>query len=75
MLYKAPCKNCPARHVGCHADCADYQDFRKKQDEENEIISKNKANISNSYDYLINQNKLRKSSLKAKRIINLARKH
>lgn len=24
---KAPCKNCPDRHLGCHSDCEKYKEF------------------------------------------------
>ena len=26
---KAPCKDCPDRHEGCHAECEKYQAFSK----------------------------------------------
>lgn len=26
------CWNCERRHVGCHADCEDYAEYRAKQD-------------------------------------------
>lgn len=26
---KAPCENCPVRHVGCHDRCDEYQYFRR----------------------------------------------
>lgn len=36
-MLNSPCKNCPDRYVGCHAECEKYKDFRKNYDE---IITK-----------------------------------
>ena len=29
---KSPCKNCEKRYFGCHSECQDYLDFRKRRD-------------------------------------------
>ncbi|MBQ5624699.1 MAG: hypothetical protein IIU95_02980 [Phascolarctobacterium sp.] len=31
-MPQANCKGCERRHVGCHAHCEIYQEYRKKQD-------------------------------------------
>lgn len=31
-MPQANCKGCERRHVGCHATCEIYQEYRKKQD-------------------------------------------
>ena len=28
-----PCRNCEFRHLGCHAECEVYKDFRKQFEE------------------------------------------
>ena len=33
---KAPCKDCIKRELGCHSKCADYQEYRKFQDRQND---------------------------------------
>lgn len=45
MLVIKCCKNCvpPKRHSGCGANCKEYQEERKKLDEEREIVRKNKS--------------------------------
>ena len=45
-----PCFGCvePKRHVGCHATCSDGKTYRKKLDEENEKIRKQK-DIANDF--------------------------
>lgn len=32
-MPQANCKGCERRHVGCHATCEIYKEYRKKQDE------------------------------------------
>ena len=39
-MNKAPCKDCPDRQVGCHSTCEKYLTFRKKRNELNESIYK-----------------------------------
>lgn len=36
MSKKTPCYKCvaPKRHLGCHAKCKDYKDFRAARDAE-----------------------------------------
>lgn len=36
-MKKAPCKDCPDRHQGCHSECEKYLEFRKERDELNEL--------------------------------------
>ena len=36
-MKKAPCKDCPDRHQGCHSECEKYIAFRKERDELNEL--------------------------------------
>lgn len=36
------CKGCERRFVGCHSDCKDYLDAKKKYDKEKEIRTKAK---------------------------------
>ena len=45
-----PCYGCtePKRHVGCHATCTDWKDYRKKLDDQNEKIRKQK-DIANDF--------------------------
>ena len=31
-MAQANCKGCERRHVGCHATCSIYLEYRKKQD-------------------------------------------
>ena len=45
----APCKNCPNRYVGCHSDCADYKEFRKLKDIENQREREDKRLEKASY--------------------------
>ena len=43
-IYKgpnAPCKDCPDRHSGCHAECDKYQEYAKYM--ENERKERDKA--------------------------------
>ena len=41
-MRTAPCKGCSKRHLGCHANCEEYLDFRKWKTELNEKIRKEK---------------------------------
>jgi hypothetical protein len=41
-MNKAPCKDCPNRHQGCHSECDKYIAFRKERDELNELKHKEK---------------------------------
>lgn len=40
MRPTAPCYKCEERHAGCHSECELYLAFRKKRDEYNEKVSK-----------------------------------
>lgn len=31
-MTNRPCKECPDRHIGCHADCEDYLIFKSECD-------------------------------------------
>ena len=37
-LRRSPCYDCAGRHIGCHADCKAYGEFRKRLDEINKEI-------------------------------------
>ena len=40
MKYvECPCKDCPDRYCGCHANCSKYLEYRKYRDE---LIEKRK---------------------------------
>lgn len=41
MIYC--CKDCPDRYPGCHSECQKYKEQKRKQDEINEKIKKEKA--------------------------------
>lgn len=45
----APCKNCPNRYVGCHSDCAEYKEFRKLKDIENQREREGRRLAKDSY--------------------------
>lgn len=38
MANKGPCKGCEIRHVGCHAICKDYIEWKEELDELNAVI-------------------------------------
>ena len=40
MKAKAPCKDCPKRHDGCHSHCEAYKAFRAEADLEREARRK-----------------------------------
>lgn len=42
---KAPCKDCPDRHTGCHAECEKYQTFAKEREEERQARGLKNASI------------------------------
>lgn len=46
MNDKSPCFGCEERHVGCHAECCRYLEWRKQKDEQNEAVRAEK--ISNN---------------------------
>ena len=31
MRLQAPCKDCEKRYLGCHSECADYNNYNNKQ--------------------------------------------
>lgn len=39
----APCYGCEDRHVGCHADCAKYVEYRDNSDKYRELVNSNKG--------------------------------
>ena len=45
----APCKNCPNRHLGCHAKCYKYQAFRQARNEYNEVARKEREACTKDY--------------------------
>ena len=44
MTGISPCKDCvaPKRHVGCHATCKEYIDWKDEWDQEQDIIRRKK---------------------------------
>lgn len=48
MKVTAPCKNCQrdAKKVGCHASCKEYISWKKKLDEMNLTIERNRKNYA-----------------------------
>lgn len=40
MKLIVPCKGCERREAGCHANCEEYQTFRKLKDEQNAYFKK-----------------------------------
>lgn len=32
MIKKAPCKDCPDRHEGCHGECGKYKDYKQERE-------------------------------------------
>lgn len=47
MKPDCECKNCTIRKVGCHANCPDYKEFRRKLDALNKL-----KNADNEYEAL-----------------------
>lgn len=39
----SPCYGCEDRHVGCHADCAKYVEYRDNCDAYRELVYRNKG--------------------------------
>ena len=35
-MNKASCRDCKKRHIGCHADCKEYKEYKKKLEREKE---------------------------------------
>lgn len=55
----SPCLDCDRREVGCHGKCKEYQEYKEKINEMNDIIYKNKLNTENprseiSHKYMTN---------------------
>jgi len=40
MFSQSPCLDCSKRHVGCHANCATYCQWKREEAEKNEMIQK-----------------------------------
>ena len=38
-MPKAPCQNCPDRHVKCHGSCEKYQAYKQEMDDAKAIQS------------------------------------
>ena len=52
MKPKPPCHNCENRHIGCHAECEKYIDFRKKLDDYNEVVKQDTLERTIITDYM-----------------------
>ena len=37
---KQPCRNCTKRHIGCHAGCKDYADYKAELEKQREYTKK-----------------------------------
>lgn len=53
-LYRAPCKDCPDRYIGCHANCDAYisycvkmRNYRKHTDVVGDTIAEGKKRFWN----------------------------
>lgn len=42
----SPCKDCKARHIGCHSECGPYQDFHNEREQ---ICKRRAANRKTLY--------------------------
>lgn len=40
---KSPCKNCESRYLGCHDECVNYTEYKRKKEEINELSFKNRC--------------------------------
>ena len=56
----APCKDCPDRHIKCHASCERYVEYKKKNNEQREKDYKERLVTMQLYE--MEQERKRKSS-------------
>lgn len=42
-MNENPCKDCTARHVGCHGDCDRYKEWKAAHDQQKEEQRKHKV--------------------------------
>lgn len=49
-MNKIACKNCKKRHIGCHADCKEYKEFKKDLEREKEKGKADKEYYSHKND-------------------------
>lgn len=61
-MAHANCKGCEKRHIGCHATCSIYQEFRSKQD----ALLKAKA-MDKDADALLVKRTIAKATMHAKK--------
>lgn len=55
------CQHCKSRYLGCHDECVNYKEFRKKKDEINNAFREGKAKEDLINEYKMNETiKLRK---------------
>ena len=50
-MKTAPCIECEHRHMGCHADCIVYKDWRKEHEAVRQTIYKAKQRESSYINY------------------------
>lgn len=50
-MLRAPCKDCPDRHLGCHGTCEKYQEYKKRHDEEVAALQSEKDAYADMYNY------------------------
>ena len=55
-----PCKDCPDRHIKCHASCERYLEYKKKNNEERQKDYKERLVTMQLYE--MEQERKRKSS-------------
>lgn len=61
-MAHANCKGCEKRHIGCHATCSIYQEYRTKQD----ALLKAK-NLSKEADAMEIQRRIDKKTMHARK--------
>lgn len=50
MISPCPCKDCSARHVGCHASCPRYTKFNAECAAQREARAKNSPSVKYTID-------------------------
>ena len=50
----APCYGCKDRYVGCHADCAKYEEYHNNSDVYREYVNRNKREYSEASGFHFN---------------------
>ena len=45
------CKNCDKRHIGCHGECPDYQEWLEQHIAEKKANSAEQLSLNSMYNY------------------------